>query len=1006
MVASSVPTVHPITSGERPRPTRAARLVVLVAGLLTALAAVAFPFAPVVQPTVSYQWPSTPTDRAAAIPLMPYQPTMLTASVSCAAAVRLTQATGAGEHVLLSTTPLRVDPSAQPLPGLRIAVVNGRLAVRNARVDLGSFPVPAGSDCSWTLTSGVDRTELRMADSILAVHDGDLRPNVIGAFTDAPDTAGLQLQLVTDTRFATTIGPAKLAIAVVGVLSLLTMLVALAAADRAVRRRWPGPRAPERRRRPGAVDLAVTAVLGLWWVIGPITVDDGYISGIVRSRGSNGLIGNVYRWLDAPEAPFSWIYEIDYWWSLVSPSSLWMRLPSTLLGLVCWALLSRQVLPRLGELGGTAGVRWIAAAVFALWWLPFNLGLRPEPWVAVGTLAVFVAVERAVATRRVLPLAVGLVLAAATTVVTPTGLVAFAPVLAAAVPLLRLLRARPDLHRLPLIVVLLAAPASISLLVFADQSLNAVMEAVRVRTLISGKTAWYAEYERYALLLDPRDIQGSLGRRAPVLLSLLAVAGVSWALSRRRGAGVARGPARRLVVGFVLALVAMAPSPTKFTYHFGALAGLGTGVLVLAVLMWSRAGLRERCGLGRPAIAGLAGVTLVGALVVRGRNTWAYVSDYYGLTWSTVPPHVGGLRLAETVIALGAVLVAGLAGVTVWRRSAGRPGPPLPRWVPAPAPLALVLVIAVAALQVVSFVRVSVARSDTYTLASDALRTVTGSSCGLQSDLSVETDPVAGLLPQAGASSGAGLPGVLVDVGGRTLPGVAVAGSGVTPWYVLDEAQRDATLPVVVTLTGVTAPGDSVRLEFGSGGRAVSGSVLEPGTTTPRDQRVMAPPGVDSVRLAIDAPEPVVGATGQRAAVSLPRVPRLTPMTAVLPPGSTAILDWPVAFLFPCLLPAPLPLGTAGLPRWRVAPPPEDSAAEITYTPAVGGPFAGPRLLVSEVWMATYLRGEPLREAVQLVRWVPVVPLEEPAPQVTSTTVPGWRSEGHARVPGRDPAAG
>jgi arabinosyltransferase A/arabinosyltransferase B/arabinosyltransferase C len=220
----------------------------------------------------------------------------------------------------------------------------------------------------------------------------------------------------------------------------------------------------------------------------------------------------------------------------------------------------------------------------------------------------------------------------------------------------------------------------------------------------------------------------------------------------------------------------------------------------------------------------------------------------------------------------------------------------------------------------------------------------------------------------------------------------------------LDDAQRDATLPVVVTLAGVTAPGDSIRLEFGSGGRAVAGSVLAPATTTPRDQRVMATPGADTVRLAVDAPTPTTGpGTGRRAAVSLPRVPRLTPMTALLPPGSTAVVDWPVAFLFPCLRPEPLPLGTAGLPRWRVAPPPEDSAAEITYTPAFGGPFAGPRLLVTELRMATYLRGEPLHEAAQLFSWMPIVPLEEPAPHITTALVPGWRAEGHARVPGRDP---
>ena len=55
----------------------------------------------------------------------------------------------------------------------------------------------------------------------------------------------------------------------------------------------------------------------------------------------------------------------------------------------------------------------------------------------------FLAVERAVATRRVFPLAVGLLLAGATTAITPGGLLAFTPFLAAALPVLRTLPRPP-----------------------------------------------------------------------------------------------------------------------------------------------------------------------------------------------------------------------------------------------------------------------------------------------------------------------------------------------------------------------------------------------------------------------------------------------------------------------------------------------------------------------------------------------------------------------------------
>ena len=133
------------------------------------------------------------------------------------------------------------------------------------------------------------------------------------------------------------------------------------------------------------------------------------------------------------------------------------------------------------------------------------------------------------------------------------------------------------------------------------------------------------------------------------------------------------------------------------------------------------------------------------------------------------------------------------------------------------------------------------------------------------------------------------------------------------------------------------------------------------------------------------------------AAASLPRAPVLTPMTEVLPRGTRAILDWPVAFAFPCLTPEPLPPGTAALAQWRVAPPADDPSAAITYTPGLGGPFAGPRLLVTQRRMPTYLRGDPTRDGVQLYRWVPVTPLRTLAPTVRDDA--DRADPGHLRVP-------
>ncbi len=969
MLSPAAPTAGPAHRSAGPGSAARLRRAALALALLVLAAAVAFPLAPVEQPRVSYTW--TAADGAAAIPLMPYQPVALTAAAGCAAVRE--------GGVLLSTVPLRPDPAASPLPGLRIVAEGGEVAVSSAGGEFARVPLSGGS-CAVEVVFDTDRTVLRVGDREV-VRPGDRRPAVAGAFSEVDD--GVTLALTADTRFQTSPSPLKLALGAVAVLALLGVLAVLAVLDRRTGRRVR--LLPHRWWRPGPADAAVVAGAVLWWLVGAVTVDDGYIAGIVRSRGENGFVGNAYRWLNAPEAPFSWFYDVLHLWSLVSPSTLWMRLPSVLLGLLTWVLLTRALLPRLGP---GADRPWLAALAFGTWWVPFQLGLRPEPWVAVGLLAVVLAVERAVATRRLLPVAVGLVLAGATTALTPGGLIAFTPFAAAAVPLLRLVRAHPAGWAQA--ALLPALPATAVLLMVSDQSLAAVLEATRVRQLIGGGVEWYQEYERYALLLEPDSFQGAIGRRAAVLVTLLAAAGVLARLRRAR-AGLATGPARRTTAVLLLSLAVLTATPTKWTQHFGDVAGIGAAVLVLGAATWASAPLRAR---PRAFTTGLAAATAVGALVLAGYNAWPFASGWFAPTFSDRPPELLGQRVTTLALVAGLLVVAALAGRAAWARSSGAPEPPVPRRVPGPVPALALVLAGVLALQVLSLARTAVEQRGSYTPASDALALLTGRPCGLQERLSVETDPAAGLL------AGGAVPGTRpVDVGGATLPAMAVAGDTTTAWRPLDPGRRD--LPVVVTVSGALRPGDTAALEWGDDRGAVLGRVrLTAGDDEGggvRDVRLPAPERAASVRLAVSG-----GPGAEPALVTLPRVPVLTPMTEVVPPGSPAVLDWPVAFVFPCLAPAPLALGSADLPTWRVAPPAADPAAGITYDPAFGGPFAAPRLLVTEQRMATYLDGDPLRDAAQVVRWTPVQPLARPEPVITSEAVPGWARNGSARVPGLD----
>lgn len=1030
------PVLDPDASPPPARGARRARRAALGLGVIALLSALAFPFAPVNQPEVAISWPSAAGSGAAtAIPLMPYQPVSLTASIPCEVAQGV--AGVPGETVLLSTIPLNPDPEAPVLPGLRISVLDGSLLVNSYDRVIAEDPIPPAGGCGWTLDSDPTRTVLDRDGEQVGAVDSDVRPGVAGVFTEVVDTGGMTVQMVADTRFQTSITAVKVALAALCVASLAGALAAVRVLDR---RAAGGSRLrllPARWWRPRLVDLLITATLGLWALIGPISVDDGYIAGIVRSRGSNGFSGNVYRWLNAPEAPFSYFYELYALWSTVSFAPFWMRIPSVLLGLLTWFLLSRLLLPRLGAFASSPSTRWTAAAVFLAWWLPFNLGMRPEPWVAAGAIAVFCMVERGIATRRLLPLLVGLVLVGVTVAVTPTGIIAAAPFLAALWPILRLVRARADLPRVTLAGLVVAAPASALLLMFADQTFASVAESTRVRTLIGGGLPWYQEYVRYAELLDPEGLRGALQGRVPVLLGLTGLIGLAWTL--RRGGmlpGVAVGPARRVAVTTALSLALMTFTPTKWTMHFGALAGAGSAVLVLALLAWSRAGIHATSGPAttstralRMTAAGIAVIAVVGSLSLAGLHVYPYISNY-GITWSTLAPVLLGYPMSNLALAAGLVLAGGLLLWSAWR-AAGGTAAGLPRWVPAPAMLAIVLVVATVALQLGSFGRASAERRDSYTVAAQNLDAASGTSCGLADELLVEPDPRAGLLvpfeggdippvPDGfirtdGASptatpAGAGVP---LELAGQQLPGWGAAPAGsatvTTGWFRLTDAQRSGELPLVTTVSGELGDRDGLVAEFGKAdGTGVTPVVAvgvrdQPGAPEPRDVRMESPAaaGVDLVRL--------VGANGGAPgevplSFSEPRAPQLIPMTDLLPPGTTAVVDWPVAFLFPCSSFAALPQGTAELPGWRIAPPTYDEdAAGIAYATRTGGPFVTPRLLVAEERIPVYLRNDLLRDIAGLKRWVPITELGRPRVDVRSTVELGWERSGRATVPPLDP---
>ena len=366
--------------------------------------------------------------------------------------------------------------------------------------------------------------------------DPNLRPQIVGVFTDltGPAPPGLRFSATIDTRFSTTPTTLKLLAMVRRILSTIVSLVALWRLDQLDGRRMRRL-IPANWRKFTLADATVIFGFLLWHVIGANSSDDGYILGMARVADHAGYMSNYFRWFGSPEDPFGWYYNLLALMTHVSDASLWMRLPDLIAGLVCWLLLSREVLPRLGPaVTSSKAANWAAGLVLLTAWMPFDNGLRPEPIIALGSLITYVLIERSMRYCRLTPAALAVVTAAFTLGVQPTGLIAVAALVAGGRPILRILVRR---HRLvgtwPLVAPMLAAGSVILTVVFADQTLSTVLEATRIRTAIGPSQAWYTENLRYYYLILP-TVDGSLSRRFGFLITALCLFTAVFIMLRRK----------------------------------------------------------------------------------------------------------------------------------------------------------------------------------------------------------------------------------------------------------------------------------------------------------------------------------------------------------------------------------------------------------------------------------------------------------------------------------------
>jgi arabinosyltransferase C len=735
---------------------RVARVVAVVAGLLGTLLAIVTPLLPVKQTTAALNWPQNGVLGSVEAPLIGYVATDLNISVPCQTAAGLTNT----KTVLLSTVPKQAPKAVDR--GLLIELVNNELVVvvRNTPVVVAPISQVLSPACQkLVFTAHADKVTgefvgLRQGPSpdnpadhpapLRGERGGyDFRPQIVGVFTDltGPAPPGLSFSAMIDTRYSSSPTPLKLAAMILGVALTVAALVALHildTADSSRHRRF----LPPRWWSIDGLDALVIAVLVWWHFVGANTADDGYILTMARVSEHAGYMANYYRWFGTPEAPFGWYYDLLALWAHVTTASIWMRLPTLVIALACWWVISREVIPRLGHaVKHSRAAAWTAAGVFLAFWLPLNNGLRPEPIIALGILLTWCSVERAVATSRLLPVAVACIIGALTLFSGPTGIASIGALLVAIGPLRTILHRRSKRFGVvPLLAPIAAAVTVTVILIFRDQTLAGEVQANTLKRAVGPNLSWFDEHLRYERLFMASP-DGSVARRFAVLALLVALA-VVVAMSLRKGRipGTAAGPSRRIIGITIISFIAIMFTPTKWTHHFGVFAGLAGSLGALAGVAVTAAAMRSRRN--RTMFAAL--VLFVTALSFASVNGWWYVSNF-GVPWSNAFPE---WHFGFTTMLLGCTVLVLL--VAAWfhfvNNGAGRrprDGSRLARIVQSPLGIAAWLLVF---FEVLSLTLGMTAQYPAWSVGRSNLQALTGKTCGLADDVLVEQDPNAGML--------------------------------------------------------------------------------------------------------------------------------------------------------------------------------------------------------------------------------------------------------------------
>jgi hypothetical protein len=358
--------------------------------------------------------------------------------------------------------------------------------------------------------------------------------------------------------------------------------------------------------------LVVLGGLLLWVVVGPALFDDGWVLATVRNFNDSGVFSSYFDTKNAV-LPLGYVHDAIVHLFFQASNSFWsLRLPSLLAGLGTW-LVCRSVLnavtSRFAD-GRTLVIRMTAAALFLLSWISWNTTLRPEPLIAfLVSISLLAAVKWHAGSNPIFVL-IGLVSTALALSMGASGVVSIAPWILLS-PRLVSSMVR-DRNALPLLVA--------SVLIGSTVLLLAVLSSGDVEFWSAAREAFQAEEHHSAGFLDePIRYVGLFRYSNPVrqLAVLLPLVAPLMFLVRRKTAS--RSQADLPVLSFLIAVLLLSITPSKWIWHFGAMAPLVTVAVSWEAGRWRSS--KALIALGGASVVA-AYLSLITVLVWNGWFGW------------------------------------------------------------------------------------------------------------------------------------------------------------------------------------------------------------------------------------------------------------------------------------------------------------------------------------------------------------------------------------------------